>query len=249
MSMTKKMCVAFVSLIATLPLIVCNKNPVTPSTPAAPALVAPSNGAVNESVAPTLSWTPAAGVSSYEVQVSTGSAFSTIFFDSTLGSPTLQVSGLGFQSAYYWRVKTTTSSGVSAWSAPPWSFATVPAKGSFAELATTWTGAADFDTADPKTQWRYDFVGDSAAIYKNSVVLYAGTYTIDTTTDPKALDLHITASSNAQAIGKTLLTLFSHNFDHGVQDNVMSIKYVEPGFPRPASMATSSSNPVIGLAY
>jgi aqualysin 1 len=86
--------------------------------PSAPTLVSPVNGATNVSRSPTLVWSASAGATSYRVQVSTLTNFSSLVYDrSGLTATSATVSGLGSRVDYYWRVNATNASGTSAWSA------------------------------------------------------------------------------------------------------------------------------------
>ena len=92
---------------------------------AAPTLVSPSNAATGVSITPTVSWNASSGATSYQVQVSTVSNFSTtVFNQSNITSTSQQVSGLVIGTLYYWRVNATYAVGTSAWSSV-WSFTTV----------------------------------------------------------------------------------------------------------------------------
>jgi hypothetical protein len=92
---------------------------VTPSsstTPAAPALVSPSNGAT-VTLPVTLSWNAASGAASYQVQVDDGSSFSTPrVVDQTVTTTQLTVQTLAARQ-HWWRVRGRNSSGT----AGPWS--------------------------------------------------------------------------------------------------------------------------------
>jgi ligand-binding sensor domain-containing protein len=95
--------------------------------PAVPALVAPSNNAANQALSLNLMWNSSSGATSYSVQVSTQSSFSTTIFSqagTTASSVTL--SGLAAGASYYWRVNAANNKGVTSWSTL-WSFATQPA--------------------------------------------------------------------------------------------------------------------------
>jgi hypothetical protein len=92
---------------------------------AAPTLVSPIASANNQPVSLPLVWNQVAGATSYHVQVSSSSDFSTLFADtSLLADSQLVISGLSNSTNYYWRVSATGGYGTSAWSAS-WRFATV----------------------------------------------------------------------------------------------------------------------------
>lgn len=95
-----------------------------PTPPAAPTLSSPANGATGISTSPTLVWNSSSGATSYRLQVSTSSSFSTLTFDqSGITSTSQVVSGLANSTTYYWRVNASNSAGTSAWSSV-WSFTT-----------------------------------------------------------------------------------------------------------------------------
>lgn len=87
--------------------------------PAAPSLLSPSDGVSNMSIRPTLSWNPSVGASSYRVQVSESSSFTTtIFDDSTITSTARQVGPLASNRTFYWRVSAKSTSGSGSFSNP-----------------------------------------------------------------------------------------------------------------------------------
>ncbi|HOK14257.1 MAG TPA: fibronectin type III domain-containing protein, partial [Candidatus Kapabacteria bacterium] len=92
--------------------------------PAAPTLSLPANGSTGVSHSPTLSWQASANATSYYVQVSTDSSFSTIQVNDTVTTTSRQLSNLQYSTKYYWRVRAINSSGSSDWSVV-WSFMTL----------------------------------------------------------------------------------------------------------------------------
>ena len=100
-----------------------------PTVPSAPVLASPANGATSVALPPTLSWNASTGATSYEVQVSAVSNFSTTVYDASgITSTSTSVSGLANSTTYYWRVNATNSAGTSAWSSV-WSFTTASSSG------------------------------------------------------------------------------------------------------------------------
>jgi len=69
------------------------------------ALTAPANLATGLSTSVTLSWTADANATSYDVQVATDAAFTTIAASGTATTTTYTVTGLSNQTDYYWRIK------------------------------------------------------------------------------------------------------------------------------------------------
>lgn len=87
------------------------------SAPAAPALLLPVNGALDQPVNPRIVWRDIDGATSYDLQMSLDSLFASIVLrDSTLTDSTIQLSHLPVNSTYYWHVRAKNAGGVSAWS-------------------------------------------------------------------------------------------------------------------------------------
>jgi subtilisin family serine protease len=121
-----------------------------PAIPAAPVLSSPVNGATSVALPPTLSWTASTGATSYQVQVSTSSAFTTTAYDvAGLTATSASVTGLAASTIYYWRVNATNSAGTSGWSSV-WSFTTAATSGS-APAAPTLISPANGATNVSKT--------------------------------------------------------------------------------------------------
>ena len=92
--------------------------------PAAPTLLSPSSGATGVSSSPMLQWNSSTGATSYTVQVSTSSAFSTTVFSLTGSATAATVTpALSNSIPYYWRANATGAGGTSSWSST-WSFTT-----------------------------------------------------------------------------------------------------------------------------
>ncbi|MDZ7755195.1 fibronectin type III domain-containing protein [Rhodohalobacter sp.] len=92
--------------------------------PATPTLLSPSNGSSGVSTSPNLDWNSVSNVSSYRLQVAEDSGFSNIVKnDNGLTQSQQSVSGLDYETTYYWRVRAVNSDGASDWS-PVWSFTT-----------------------------------------------------------------------------------------------------------------------------
>jgi len=95
-----------------------------PPPPTAPTLSSPANGATGVSTSPTLTWNASSGATSYTVQASTSSAFTTFAYNvSGITGTSTNVTGLAGSTVYYWRVNATNTGGTSAWSTS-WSFTT-----------------------------------------------------------------------------------------------------------------------------
>src|SRR5437867_2978126 len=97
------------------------------ASPPPPVLASPANNAASQPTSLTLSWNASSGATSYHVQVSTSSTFTTLEVDDAgLSSTSDPVSGLANNTTYYWRVSASNPGGTSAYSLP-WSFTTIVA--------------------------------------------------------------------------------------------------------------------------
>ena len=98
-----------------------------PGVPPAPQPTAPSNGATGVTIPVTLQWNSVSGASSYGVQVSLNSSFTSVVLDQggiTTTSYTIPTGILSGSTQYYWHVNATNVAGTGPYSTPPWSFTT-----------------------------------------------------------------------------------------------------------------------------
>jgi hypothetical protein len=87
------------------------------STPGTTVLLSPSLGSTDVTLTPELKWAKVPGASSYRVQISTNSSFSSIVFDqSNVSSSQLITSKLLENTTYYWRVRASNISGTGSYS-------------------------------------------------------------------------------------------------------------------------------------
>jgi len=89
----------------------------------APQLVSPANNAVSQVLSLIIDWSDVSTATSYEFQYATSAAFSSY----TSGNSTIsqsQISGLNMNTTYYWRVRASDGTNLSAWSGI-WSFTTL----------------------------------------------------------------------------------------------------------------------------
>jgi hypothetical protein len=122
------------------------------TAPAAPTLSSPSNGATGVSTNPTLSWNASTGATSYQLQVSTSSTFSTTVVDQIgITGTSYPVSGLANNTLYYWQVNATNAGGTSSYSST-WSFTTIVAAPAVPTLASPSNGATGVSTS-PTLSW------------------------------------------------------------------------------------------------
>ncbi|MEQ9091710.1 MAG: T9SS type A sorting domain-containing protein [Balneola sp.] len=84
--------------------------------PEAPDLISPEDGAVDLDVTSLFKWTSVKNAESYTLQISEVSDFTTTLFESTLSDTMETADGFDYQSAYYWRVKASNSTGDSEYS-------------------------------------------------------------------------------------------------------------------------------------
>jgi len=97
-----------------------------PAIPAVPVLLSPANGSTQVAANPVFSWNPSPGAASYSLEVSTSSGFGTLTINQTgIASTNYQAAGLGYSTAYYWRMKAENTAGGSSYSST-WSFTTAP---------------------------------------------------------------------------------------------------------------------------
>ncbi|MDR3503121.1 MAG: T9SS type A sorting domain-containing protein [Legionella sp.] len=109
--------------------------------PEAPTLVSPSDGATGVSINLSLAWNASNGATSYQLQVSTNSSFSTTRVNlSGITSTSYTINNLANDSTYYWRVNATNAGGTSVWSTV-WSFTTIIAIPDAPMLASPYDGA------------------------------------------------------------------------------------------------------------
>lgn len=92
------------------------------STLSSPALLSPTNGASNTGITPTLSWQAVTGATLYTYEYGKNSDFSDGTSTNTTGL-SAALSALDYNTTYYWRVRASDGTEVSAWSTA-WSFGT-----------------------------------------------------------------------------------------------------------------------------
>ncbi|MFH1195745.1 MAG: FISUMP domain-containing protein [bacterium] len=92
--------------------------------PESPILSSPANNSTDVLISPSLSWNASNGATSYTLQVSASSTFSSPIYDGGVGSVlNKQILGLSNSTKYYWRVSALNNYGTSNWSAV-WNFTT-----------------------------------------------------------------------------------------------------------------------------
>jgi len=90
-----------------------------------PVLALPINNQINVPTNPNLSWNASAGATSYTLQVSTLSDFSTfVVNESGITNTNFDLNGLDYLTDYYWRANATDGTNISVWS-EVWHFTTI----------------------------------------------------------------------------------------------------------------------------
>jgi hypothetical protein len=141
--------------------------------PSAPTLISPFNGATNVSLTPTLSWNSVylnmAPATSYQVNISTDSLFSTVLYDTTITptSFTLRTGVLSNITSYYWKIRGINQGGNGSWSLI-WKFTTIVPIPSAPTLVSPANGTIDLPVT-PALDW--------------SDVTYATTYRVQVSMD------------------------------------------------------------------
>ncbi|MCX8011394.1 MAG: fibronectin type III domain-containing protein, partial [Ignavibacteria bacterium] len=97
----------------------------TISPPSAPTNPNPVNGATNIARSLVLSWSVSQSATSYWLQLSNDSTFTSILLeDTSIATNSKNISGLNYGTRYFWRLKARNIGGVSNWSSV-WNFTTV----------------------------------------------------------------------------------------------------------------------------
>jgi len=167
------------------------------SPPSAPSLTSPVDGATGISTSPTLDWNSVSGADSYRLQVAASSDFSSTVTDASgLTGTQYEVSGLDYNTGYYWRVRASNSEGSGDWSSV-WSFATesepvsppdTPVLRSPSDGATgiTTTPTLDWDAADRADSYRVLVSEDDT--FSETVIDLDGISASTTSYQPDGLD-------------------------------------------------------------
>lgn len=102
--------------------ILLTEYPLTAPSP--PTLISPANNSTGLPTTDTLVWNASSGATSYRVQLATDSLFTTLIVnDSTVTTTSKIVSGLSYNTKYYWHVNAKNVVGTSSYS-PTWNFTT-----------------------------------------------------------------------------------------------------------------------------
>lgn len=122
--------------------------PPPPSPPSPPSLTSPANGATGVALSTTLQWSSVSGATSYNVQVSDKSNFSSLIDEASgISGTSKSISGLSNSTKYYWRVSATNAGGTGSYSAT-WNFTTTqPAPPAAPALTSPADGATSVATS------------------------------------------------------------------------------------------------------
>ncbi len=82
----------------------------------APVLISPADSAVQVELNPTLEWGSVSGAENYQVQVALDDQFNNLIVDSSVQSTSMQISGLDYDTPYFWRVRAVNYTGNGMWS-------------------------------------------------------------------------------------------------------------------------------------
>jgi hypothetical protein len=145
-----------------------------------PSLLSPQNNVINLPNSLTFLWRSVSSATMYHVQVSSSPAFTTtIVNDSTMTDTSRSVTGLGFNSTYYWRVRGKNGSEASGWT-EVWNFRTAPAP----PATPTLTSPPNNATNQPSTltlQWGIVIGATSFHVQVSADSLFAATIVNDST--------------------------------------------------------------------
>ncbi len=209
--------------------------------PAAPVLSSPANNSVDISVVPTLTWNPSAKATSYTLQVSTNSSFSSLVYNqSGLYGTNQQINGLKNQTKYYWRVSATNIYGTSAYSST-WSYTTTGTTPPAPELSSPADNAVDISIT-PTLTWN-----ESAS---------ATSYTLQVSTDNTFSNLVYNqsgiAGTSRQVTGLSSLTKYywrvSAANSYGTSAYSDTWSYTTTGTPPPAPVLSSPADKAVDIS-
>jgi len=147
-----------------------------PPAPSSPALTAPANGASDQSITPTLSWSAAATATSYRVQVATDAGFGAVVYDQSGLTSLSTIPTLSNGTLYHWHVNASNAGGTSAYSGTRTftTIAAVPAAPAAPTLATP-ADAAVGQALVPTLTWN---ASTGATSYRIQVATDAGFVTV-----------------------------------------------------------------------
>jgi len=134
--------------------------PPPPPPPAAPTLSSPADAATGVAIPAALSWNASSGATSYTVQVSANSGFTSFVYNQSVTGTSASAGGLAGNTAYYWRVSASNAGGTSAFSATR-SFTTASAPPPAAPALSSPANAANNVSRSPTLSWSASTGADS----------------------------------------------------------------------------------------
>jgi transposase-like protein len=215
-----------------------------PAVPAAPGLLTPANGASNQATTVTCSWSVSAGATSYRLQVSASSTFSsTLLDDSTLTAVSRQVGPLTDNTTCYWRVNARNVTGTSPWSTV-WSFTTLPSSSGIPTASTdspsgvAQSSAILHGTVNPGGQvLSVKFQYGLTNAYDNEIVASPGSVS---DTDP----VPVSASLNGLSVNTMYhYRVVARSTTDSAYGQDKTFKTLAPGYPQTLSLSTTVAFP------
>lgn len=158
--------------------------------PEAPSLLSPADATTQVPVNTTLLWNSAERAAGYSVQLSKVSTFDTVIIDSAITDTTLNLTGLDYLTDYFWRLKSTNSTGDSDYSSSR-SFqtkaqdASVPTLLSPADFSVGVDTTANFVWSSSEGSLNYQFQLSTSSDFSTTINEVTGP---DTTTGVSGLD-------------------------------------------------------------
>ncbi|MCD4657980.1 MAG: fibronectin type III domain-containing protein [Planctomycetes bacterium] len=144
-------------------------------TPGQVILTSPSSNATGQATSITFQWQqPATGTLpfTYQLQVSTNNSFSTTYYDTNNIATTSQVvSGLSFDTTYFWRVRANNTAGWGLWSSI-WQFTTIITPGQI--ILSSPSNNATAQLSAISFTWQQPSVGTTPFTYQLQVSINAG---------------------------------------------------------------------------
>ncbi len=146
----------------------------TSAPPAAPALIAPEDGAGSLPTTVLLDWQAVENADEYVVEVDTTAEFAAPVFRLTVSEAAVELMGLGNERTYFWRVRGRSNGETGEWS-NTWAFTTIVALPAPPQLATPEDGDTSV-SVDVELVWnsaaradRYEVVVASDSTFKSIV--------------------------------------------------------------------------------
>ncbi len=101
--------------------------------------------------------------------------------------------------------------------------AVTPTPGGSTELSGTWVGSEINGAAG---NWTFVFTGSTIAVVEpNPANAYGGNYTVDTTQNPKTVQVYIATHYNSSYVGRIMLGIYQ------LSGNSLTLAFNPPGHP------------------